>query len=90
METILFVIMAVIAFLTFLAVLMYSGLIPWIKVTRRDKEYLMFIVAGSGAILFWRGIWHIADITPIVQNPFVSLFLGLLILTVTGFLWREF
>ncbi|MBI4440880.1 hypothetical protein HY639_01815 [Candidatus Woesearchaeota archaeon] len=90
MEPLALIFVAIIAFLTFVAVLMYFGMIPWAKVTRRDKEYLLLIVAGSGAVLFWRGIWNIADIVPVVQNPFVSLFLGLTILTVTGFLWREF
>ncbi len=90
MDPIFFILLVVITLLIFLAVLMYLDLLPWVKVTRKDKEYVLLIVAGSGAVLFWRGIWHIADIIPIVQNPFVSLFLGLTILTVTGFLWREF
>ena len=84
------VFIALIAFLVGLAVLMYLGLLPWLKVTKRDKEYVTLLVAGTGIVLFWRGVWHLADITPVVENPFVSLFLGLLILTLTGFVWREF
>lgn len=90
MEIILYALFAVTAFLVCLAVLMYLNLIPWFRVTRKDKQYLALLVAGTGIVLFWRGIWHLADITPVVENPFVSLFLGLLILTITGFIWREF
>lgn len=90
MELILLGLIGFVAFLTGMAVLMYLGLVPWVKVTKRDKDYLLLLIGGSGIILFWRGIWHLADVTPIVENPFVSLFLGLLILTITGFIWREF
>ncbi|MBI4140938.1 DUF504 domain-containing protein [Candidatus Woesearchaeota archaeon] len=55
-----------------------------------DKQFLMSLVYAAGIILFWRGIWAIADITPIVMNGFVSFFLGLLILTLTGYIYKEF
>ena len=58
--------------------------------TETDKQFLMSLVYATGIILFWRGIWAIADITPVVMNPFVSFFLGLLILTLTGYIYKEF
>ncbi|MBI4141456.1 DUF504 domain-containing protein [Candidatus Woesearchaeota archaeon] len=55
-----------------------------------DKQFLMSLVYATGIILFWRGIWAIADITPVLMNPFVSFFIGLLILTLTGYIYKEF
>ena len=86
----IYALIGVISFLVCLAILMYLELVPWIKVTKKDKQYVSLLVAGTGIVLFWRGIWALADITPVIENPFVSLFLGLAILTFTGFIWREF
>ena len=55
------------------------------------RKHKMFraIVAGVGIILFWRGIWHLADVTPIISNPLVSITLGLILLVVSGLLMKE-
>ena len=55
-----------------------------------DKQFLMSLVYAAGIILFWRGIWVVADFLPVIKNGFVSLFLGLLILTLTGYIYKEF
>lgn len=55
-----------------------------------DKHFLISLVFALGIILFWRGVWHIADITPILRNEFVSFFIGLLILTLSGLIYHEF
>ena len=55
-----------------------------------DKHYLFSLLYASGIILFWRGIWEAIAQVPIIGNVFVSLFLGLLIITLTGVIYKEF
>src|SRR3989344_3429055 len=55
-----------------------------------DKQFLMSLLYAAAIIIFWRGIWVIADFTPVLNNGFVSFFLGLLILTLTGYIYKEF
>ncbi len=40
------------------------------------------LIGGIGVVLFWRGVWHIAD--DFSLNSFVSLVLGSMILLMTG------
>lgn len=42
------------------------------------------LIGGIGVVLFWRGVWHTADDIPILDNSWVSLIVGSLILLVTG------
>ncbi len=60
------------------------------RLSETDKHFLFSLVFAGGIILFWRGIWGIADIVPVVNNVFMSFFLGLLVLTLTGLIYREF
>lgn len=59
-------------------------------ITEQDKAFLLSLAYGTGIILFWRGIWEGSLEIPILDNAWVSLFLGLLILTLTGWIYREF
>ncbi len=52
----------------------------------RRRPFIYAILGGTGVILFWRGVWELADRTPIISNPVVSIFVGLGILAVTGLL----
>lgn len=52
----------------------------------RRRPFVFAIIGGTGVVLFWRGVWHIADITPVLENPFVSLITGIGILFVSGLL----
>jgi len=58
--------------------------------TETDKRYLLSLLVATGIILFWRGIWEASYDIPLLSNVYVSLFLGLLILTLTGLIYREF
>ena len=40
-------------------------------------------IAGVGIVLFWRGVWHTADLFEFMTGP-VSLLLSLAILLITG------
>jgi uncharacterized protein (UPF0248 family) len=55
-----------------------------------DKRYLAALMVLVGIILFWRGLWDITYLVPIIKNPFVSLFVGLTIITLSGVVFREF
>lgn len=59
-------------------------------ITEQDKSFLMSLGYATGIILFWRGIWEGSAEIPILSNVWVSLFLGLLILTLTGWIYRQF
>ncbi|HEY9586226.1 MAG TPA: hypothetical protein VJJ27_01110 [Candidatus Paceibacterota bacterium] len=41
------------------------------------------LVGGVGIVLFWRGVWHTADLFPFLTGP-VSTILGAIILLITG------
>lgn len=41
------------------------------------------IIGGVGIVLFWRGVWHTADMFPTMTGP-VSLIIGGVILLLTG------
>ena len=61
-----------------------------IQLSESDKHFLMSLVYATGIILFWRGIWGIADVVPILSNVYVSFFIGLLILSLTGVIYSQF
>jgi len=41
------------------------------------------VVGGIGVVLFWRGIWHTADLFPFLSGP-VSAIVGLVLLLMSG------
>ncbi len=45
---------------------------------------LYAFLTGAGIILFWRGIWHAADTTPFLENSYVSIVIGAIILLAIG------
>lgn len=57
------------------------------KLSRRPIIYA--IIGGAGVILYWRGIWIIADELPFM-NGFVSMLVGLVMLLATGLLVSSF
>lgn len=60
------------------------------KISATDKRYLAALVVLTGVVLFWRGVWDSLYMIPIIDNSLVSLFLGLLILTLSGVIFQEF
>ena len=56
------------------------------KTRARLSHYPIFyaFLSGAGVILFWRGIWHAADATPFLQNSFVSIAFGAILLLSIG------
>mgnify|MGYP001567461074 FL=1 len=59
-------------------------------ITEQDKAFLLSLAYATGIILFWRGIWEGSAFIPVLNNPWVSLFVGLTILTLTGWIYTQF
>jgi len=55
----------------------------------RKHRIIRALVAGVGIILFWRGVWGLADMTPILSNEFVSIGFGIILLVISGLLMKE-
>lgn len=60
------------------------------RLKEEDRQFLFTLLYATGIILFWRGVWEITYELPIVKNPYVVFFIGLLILTMTGYMYREY
>ncbi len=51
---------------------------------------LYALVGGIGVVLFWRGVWHTADMIPFIQNGPVSIAVGTCILLISGIFVSDF
>lgn len=60
------------------------------QLSEKDKHYSAALIVLTGVIFFWRGLWDILGFIPVVGNPFVSLFIGLVIITFSGVIFNEF
>lgn len=60
------------------------------RLREEDKKFLWAMLTGIGIILFWRGVWEVSYEIPLLENVFFVLFVGLFIITVTGFMYRQF
>jgi hypothetical protein len=54
---------------------------------RFRSHYLLYtLIGGIGMIVFWRGIWDLTYVIPVVENPVVSIVIGLFLMAITGFI----
>lgn len=60
------------------------------RLSEQDKGFLMALAYAVGVVMLWKGIWEGSNEIPILANPWVSLFLGLAILSLTGWLFGQF
>ncbi len=63
---------------------------PLYTLKEEDRQFLSSLLYATGIILFWRGIWEVSYDIPLLRSPAFSLAIGLLIITLTGYLYREF
>lgn len=54
-----------------------------------DKHFLWTLFSLVAVILLWKGIWEGIGSLPIIGNVWVSLFLGLIMLTFTGLIYQS-
>lgn len=66
------------------------GLREFFRIRESDKHFLLAVLVVTGIVFFWRGAWGIMDHTPIISDYFVSIFIGLVIMTFSGVIYREF
>lgn len=55
----------------------------------RLHHKLIFSILGTvGVVAFWRGIWSFFDGTPYLSHPISSIGVGLVLLVISGFLYK--
>ncbi len=60
------------------------------RIREEDRQFLWTLFYATGIILFWRGIWEISYEIPLLKNVYFCFFVGLLILTLTGYMYKEY
>lgn len=58
--------------------------------TEQAKYYFWYIFGVMGIVFFWAGVWDGIGSLPFIKNPLISFILGLLILTLSGIVFKEF
>ncbi len=53
-----------------------------------NYPYLYALIGGIGVVLFWRGVWHLAD--DINMTSSISFVIGIVVLIATGIFVSEF
>ena len=60
------------------------------RLRESDRHFLFSLLIGIGVIFCWRGVWEGSMEIPVLDNVWVALFLGLIILTFSGIIFKEF
>lgn len=55
-----------------------------------DKHFLLSMFIATGMILFWKGLWEGVGSLPVLDNAWVDLFIGAVMLTLSGVIFSEF
>lgn len=61
----------------------FDGVEDRIRNTLSRYPIVYAFIGGTAIVLFWRGVWKVADATPFLTGP-VSIFISVAILLVTG------
>lgn len=56
----------------------------------QDKHFLSSIYSAIAIIFVWKGIWNGIYEIPYINDPFVFLFVGFAMLTLSGIIFQEF
>ena len=54
------------------------------------RKYFWALFGAIGMIAFWAGIWEGVGYLPYLENPWISLVIGLTMLISSGYLFKEF
>lgn len=52
------------------------------------KEYFWYIFGVIGVVFFWAGVWDGVGYLPYLENPWISLAVGLTLLTLSGLIFK--
>ncbi|MBI4980346.1 DUF504 domain-containing protein [Candidatus Woesearchaeota archaeon] len=58
--------------------------------TERIKKYFWSIFGAIGIIAFWAGVWEGIGGLPYLEKSWISLLVGLILLTISGLIYRQF
>lgn len=61
----------------------------WIRAHLSRYPLIYALIGGVGVVLFWRGVWHTADLFHFMTGP-VSIAIAIVILGLSGILVSEF
>lgn len=56
----------------------------------QDKHFLLSLFVALGIVFAWKGIWEGIYYLPYINTPWVFLFIGLTMLTLSGVIFNEF
>ena len=56
----------------------------------QDKHFLSSLYAAIAVVFTWKGAWDGIYLIPYISEPYVFLFLGFAMLTLSGLIFREF
>jgi spore maturation protein SpmA len=64
-------------------------LMPKARNKKKTMKAILLLVGALGIILFWRGIWTFADQAHIIQDPLISVVIGVILLIISHQWYRE-
>src|SRR3989344_1515607 len=70
-------------------VFFFDKLEDWIRAHLSRHPFLYTFIGGVGIVLFWRGVWHTADLFPFLSGP-VTLIIATIVLLLTGLFVSSF
>ena len=54
------------------------------------KKYFWYVFGTIGVVFFWAGVWDgLGNIHPIIANPWLSLGLGIILLGLSGIIFKD-
>src|SRR3989338_6280169 len=54
------------------------------------KKYFWYLFGMIGVVFFWAGVWDgLGNIHPIIANPWLSLALGIILLGLSGIIFKD-
>lgn len=56
----------------------------------QDKHFIWSILAATGLIFVWKGLWEGLYEIPYIGDSWVALFIGFALLTFSGLIFKEF
>lgn len=59
-----------------------------LRIKRFRRKIFVSLLGTVGVVLLWRGLWMLFDLTPFVEHPIISVFVGIFVLIVSGFLYK--